>query len=350
MPYRVKLLLKNPSSETEYVAPTHREGTIASYNALPLEQNRMRFYLLTIPVHDIFPYAFIVRRQEDPIAGFQRLLNHSRAVDIAYYLDRSKGSIPTNIVVSAQPDARLTYDSRTKTLKYRRVPGSFLVLDGQHRLFGYGMTTKPHRVPVAIYENLSRRDEVRLFIDINTNQKSVPAALLLDIKQLAETETAMETRLRELFDALNTSPDSALNGLLSASASISGKLSRVAFQRSMTPVLENSVVRSLPPEQQYKLVKHYFNALESALAKPNLLGRAVYFDGFCQLFEEVLNASVTRYGNCKQSSLEQVVAPLAGVDLTQISTEGGTKLTRTRVASILKQVLATKPRVTEDML
>ena len=56
------------------------------------------------------------------------------------------------------------------------------------------------RVPVVVYNGLSRTDETRLFIDINTKQRPVPPQLLLDIKRLAEIEDSSEITLREIFD------------------------------------------------------------------------------------------------------------------------------------------------------
>ena len=167
----------------------HQEGSTASYPALRMEQNNQRFYFTTIPKADIFPFCYVADRNEDPAKGFQRVLDINRAKDIARYLDESRGSIPTNVVLSAQADAEIRYDGKAKTLKFKRFPKSFLVLDGQHRLYGYGLTQKDHRVPVSIYEGLSKQEEVALFIDINTTQRGVPAALLLDIKYLAERES-----------------------------------------------------------------------------------------------------------------------------------------------------------------
>src|SRR5580700_4418019 len=76
----------------------------------------------------------VAGRQEDPKEGFQRRLDYQRARDIARYLDDSVGSIPTNIVLSAQPEAEVQYNSKSKLIKFRRLPKGFLVLDGQHRL------------------------------------------------------------------------------------------------------------------------------------------------------------------------------------------------------------------------
>ena len=189
----------------------------SSFQAIPLTQNEHRFYFCTIPVDELFPYCFVARRQEDAASGFQRSLSLDRANDIAQYLSAGKGSIPTNVVLSAQAEAALKYSSSSKVLSFFKVERAFLVLDGQHRLWGYSKCSKKHRVPVAIYQNLSRAEEAKLFVDINTNQRGVPAALLLDIKQLAEIETAKESILRSLFDRLNTDAKSAMLGRLSPS-------------------------------------------------------------------------------------------------------------------------------------
>lgn len=152
-----------------FVKPKDKIGSIASYPAMKFVQNQHSIYLATIPVEDIFPFSFVTRRTDDAIQGFQRNLSEERALDIARYLDDSYGSIPTNIILSAQDLSNFGYSSRTKTIKFKRSPNSFLVIDGQHRLYGYGLTKKGHRVPVAIYQGLSRKEEASLFIDINTN-------------------------------------------------------------------------------------------------------------------------------------------------------------------------------------
>src|SRR5205085_1280055 len=110
-----------------------------------------------------------------PEQGFQRTLSEVRADDISRYLSSGNGSIPTNVVLSAQPSAEFAYNPRSKTISFSRVERAFLVLDGQHRLWGYSKSPVKHRVPVAIYDGLTRSEEAKLFIDINTNQRGVPA-------------------------------------------------------------------------------------------------------------------------------------------------------------------------------
>ena len=328
--------------------PTDSE--IASYPAMLLTQNKHKFYLATLPVEDVFPFSFVSRRDADSIAGFQRTLSESRAADIARYLDNSQGSIPTNVVLSAQPEAELEYNSKTKTIKFKRAPKSFLVIDGQHRLFGYGQTKKKHRVPVAIYEGLSRKEEAALFIDINTNQRGVPAALLLDIKQVAEQESATEARLRGLFDRLNRDANSPFNGRLSPAASVRGKISRVTFNRAVKEIAELPVMLQLSEEKSYTLLTNFFRALERRLRDTELLFKSVYFEAFCALFDEITRISYAKHRNYKLESLEDVLAPLANIDLASVLTGGKTKITKASILPALKHSVSGQIDAHDDMV
>jgi len=272
-----------------------------------MEQNNQKFYFTTMPKADIFPFCYVADRNEDPAKGFQRVLDITRAKDISKYLDESRGSIPTNIVLSAQPEAEFKYDSSKKTLKFKRCPKSFLVLDGQHRLYGYGLTQKDHRVPVAIYEGLSKQAEVALFIDINTTQRGVPAALLLDIKHLAERESVEEAQLREMFDAIGSQTDSPLYGLTSASQSARGRIARPSFNKAVQPLIRIAVMEQLPREKRFELFKNYLRAVDQTLADPKLLRIAAYFESFCAIFDEVLRLSRERHSNYKLESLAKVL-------------------------------------------
>lgn len=337
---------------TKSTATKSNKGQTASYPAMPLVQNGQRFFLLSIPVEDLFPYCFVTRRLEDPIEGFQRSLSDERANAIARYLENSKGSIPTNVVLSAQADAGLSYRSGAKTLKFQRVPKAFLVLDGQHRLYGYSRTSPKLglRVPVAIYENLSRKDEAALFIDINTTQRGVPASLLLDIKQLAEREEVQETALRYLFDGLKSDPASPLNGKLSSAEAVRGKLSRVTFNRGAKEIIENPVAMKLGPSKQLELVRNYFSAIEKSLGDASLLFKSVYFDAFCSLFSEVLRLSFSKYRNYKPDSLASVLAPLKNVDISTLAIGGKTKLTRSSILPVLVTAISGQVEVSDDMV
>lgn len=314
-----------------------------SYPALLLRQNRHRFYFATIPVDDLFPICFVARRDENPQAGFQRALNEARADDIAKYLASGAGSIPTNIVLSAQGEADLQYSRRTKTISYERVRKAFLVLDGQHRLWGYSKCKIRHRVPVAIYQNLTRAEETRLFIDINTNQRGVPAALLLDIKKLAHLESEREGTLRDLFDRLNKDAHSPLAGKLSASKSLSGKISRVTFNRAVGAAITTGILSEMEADERYRLVLNYLTAFEAELDDKKYLVRSAYFEAMVELLDEVVRATVNKAGNAKKESLQDTIRPLAKLDYG-----GGT--TKKAIASLMQATLRKRLQISGEML
>ncbi len=316
-----------------------------SYPALLLTQNKHRFYFSTIPVDDLFSNCFVARREEDPQQGFQRALSENRAEDISKYLAAGGGSIPSNVVLSAQPEANLSYNTRSKTISFDRVERAFLVLDGQHRLWGYAKCRAKHRVPVAIYEGLSRAEEAKLFIDINTNQRGVPAALLLDIKQLAEIESEKESLLRAFFDRLQSDPHSALSGKLSPSKSTPHRISRVAFNRSIGTALSSEVVRPLATEDIYRLIRNYINAFEAELPDKATLTKANYFEATFEMFDEIVRATMSSHGNVKQPSLQDTIRTVAKLDYS-----GRGKLTKKGYTDVMQAAFRKGVALSADML
>jgi len=314
-----------------------------AYPALLLTQNNRRFYFATIPIDDLFPYCFVSRRDEDPKEGFQRTLNAARADDIARYLAAGSGSIPTNIVLSAQPAAQLQYSRRTKSVSFVRIKRAFLVLDGQHRLWGYSRSRVKHRVPVSIYEGLSRSDEARLFIDINTNQRGVPAALLLDIKKLAQIESERESLLRSLFDNLNKDTKSPLAGKLSASKSLAGRISRVTFNRALSTALDGGILADMEDEERCRLILNYLNAFDAELEKKKLLLRSAFFEAIFDLFDEVVRVTVNATGNAKKEALQDTIRPLAKVDYSG-------QTTKKAILTLMQTALRKSLRISGDML
>ena len=95
--------------------------------------------------------------------------------------------------------------------EFHDVPKAFLILDGQHRVYGFALAKSELRIPVVIYNGLSLLNESRLFIDINTKQKPVPNELLLDIRKLAEYQEDTDRRLLgQIYDTFNSEFDSPL--------------------------------------------------------------------------------------------------------------------------------------------
>ena len=284
------------------------------YTTLKIEQNGHFVYVTTIPIDELFDYCVVERRHENPIDGFQRRLNRSRAEEISEYLNTEGNSIPINIVLSAQPEAEFRHIRENKGLSFKRVPGAFVILDGQHRMWGYQMCAARHRIPVAIYEGLSRADEVRLFVDINTKHQGVPKALILDVKGLAGSETDEERLLRELFDRLNTDPESPLCGKLSAAQTSSGKLSRSSFNTAVIRAIRGDSMRRVTSrDKQYELVLKFLRAFHEELEEKSLLFKRHFFSAIFDLFDEIVKKAKKEHGSVTPASLKSIIQPICNL-------------------------------------
>lgn len=278
------------------------------YSVSLVSQGRHQFYTLTMPSDILAETCVVTTRKEDPAEGFQRELDRKRAMEIAHYIDEELGTIPSSIVLSAQASAELMIVGRGKTLEFTNTPGAFLILDGQHRVYGFSLAKTALRVPVVIYNGLSRREETRLFIDINTKQKPVPSQLLLDIKQLADIESESEELLRAVFDKFNQKQKSALSGYMSPSEAAKNKITRVTFNHAMRPLLSLFPGRS--DDEIYKIVNAYLLAVSSEIAKKTaspLLNKPVVFRAFMALFKSVAQRVVDKFGSDYTASNFQIV-------------------------------------------
>jgi DGQHR domain-containing protein len=270
-----------------------------------------------MPTDVLAKCCYVTTRNEDPQAGFQRVLDKRRAQEIADYVDSGKGTIPGSIILSAQPDAALTPLVRGKTIEFTFAPKAFLVLDGQHRVYGFSLASSALRVPVVVYSGLTPTEEARLFIDINTKQRQVPNELLLDIKQLAQRENERDVLLRETFDLFANDSASALLGLMSPAARQSNKISRVTFNLALKSTL--SVFASPTPESVYQITNAYLSAFTDVLAKLNLghrLTAPAVFRAIMETFPEVARISAAQHGKTFTKARFAAVLQPIGSQLT----------------------------------
>ena len=281
------------------------------YAARLITQGAHRFFTLTLPSDLLAETCVVDTREAKPIDGFQRLLDQKRAQDIADYIDDGFGTIPCSIVLSAQPKAELQYNGENQTITFKRVPGAFLILDGQHRVYGFHLAKAKLRVPVVIYNNLKKSEEARLFIDINTKQRPVPNELLLDIKRLAETETEVESLSRDVFDLFSNGEDSPLRGLKSPSSRSQGKLSRVTFNTALKPIF--STFGESDPDFVYETLRNYVTVWTSHLRQIDEdleVTSPTLFRAIMLLFPSIAERVAARFGNkYSKTNFETIMSP-----------------------------------------
>ncbi len=313
--------------------------SIVKFNALECTQNNQTFLLTILPNDILKEVCFVSRRDEDPIKGFQRSLNESRARDIAKYLDNLNGVIPSALILSAQPNAKLNYDKKSSQIRFETHQNSFMVLDGQHRLYGLIKAEKTYQMPVIIFNDLNATKEVTLFIDINTTQKGVPTTLLLDIKNLSGRETKKEDLQRQLFDKLNT--DSVLAGLLSPAKSKVGKITRVSFNQATNELFENGFFHNKDIETIFRGVKNFLQAAEivfmNSKSEKAKLTNSILFRAIFAIFNEVVDKCLRNYSDFKVESIVNILDPISKINFDGYT--GTSNATYSKVVSDMRKEL-----------
>lgn len=290
------------------------EYEVKSYTFSLITQGRYKFYSLTIPSDILGETCFVTSRFDDPLEGFQRRLDERRAQEIADYIDNGFGTIPNAVVLSAQPEAELTVKKGGRALTLKMHPKAFLVLDGQHRVWGYKLAKSHLRVPVVIYTELSKKEETRLFIDINTKQRPVPSELLLDIKQLADLESDTESLLRDLFNKFQSDSYSVLKGLLSPSERSKGKISRTTFNTGFQNIV--GILGNKDSDELYLIFNAYLAAFKDILSAANSaeeLTTPNIFKAIIAFFPEAASRVKDRYdGEYTSENFVEILRPVSG--------------------------------------
>ena len=315
--------------------------------AIQCEQNGYSFFQSVISSKQLLKLSFLLRRNENKSKGFQRILNKKRAQQIAKYLDSGEGSIPAPIIVSAQQESNFEFNHNS--IKFADSENIFLVLDGQHRLYGYQEAENDYQVPITVFTGLKLKQEVSLFIDINTNQRGVPSALLLDIKQLTERETPTEEVQRELFELLNK--DSSVAGLLAPTRSVSGKISRKTFNDATKEVIENGPFKGKQVDILYKGLKNYLSAAEVVLERSKSnnakLNKTVMFKSLLRLFNDVVDKTLDDSGNLKVEALIDTLDPISIIEFDDFS--GSNNTTISELTNSMKNEINKTKSINEDM-
>lgn len=312
-------------------------GTELRYAINLVRQGNHRFYTLTIPSHVLAACAFATSKDEDPQLGFQRVLDHKRAQDIANYVDAG-GTIPSAVVLSAQPESNFRSVDRSKTAAFNFGPHSFLIIDGQHRVFGYSKARTDIRVPVVIYDNLTKEYEARLFIDINTKQRPVPKELLLAIRSLAKNETDIDATLGQVFDLFHGDEKSALLGWTSSTKKAAHRIDRVTFNAGLRPHL--GLFDGKSSQQIYTIWNDFFQAVASGLSTKQVDGaiaKKTTFRAFCEIFPDVVQRVQDKYRS--KYTAENFSAVLSRVFTLASTNFSSPRMTITDLASEMKRKL-----------
>jgi len=150
------------------------------------------YYSFSIEPSKLLKIGYVLHRSKanaDMMPTYQRVIKKTRLQEVRKFVDNG-GFFPNSIIVSIDTRGRgLQFDpagprkdgttSRIGTLRLPKKYHSAYIIDGQHRLYGYSDSEKANKdcIPVVAFVDLSRPDQLQMFMDINENQKAVPKKL-----------------------------------------------------------------------------------------------------------------------------------------------------------------------------
>lgn len=201
-------------------------------NRVPAIKGKMGghvYYSFSIEPDRLLKIGYVLHRDDanrSMMPTYQRVIKKSRLDSVRKFVNAG-GYFPNSIVISIDaPKNGLRFDTKPAEgdsiaklgvlhlpKKYR----SAYIIDGQHRLYGYSDSeyASKNTIPVVAFENLSQEEQIRLFMEINENQKAVSknlrntlnADLLWTSDNFSERRKALRLRVAE---ELGESQESAL--------------------------------------------------------------------------------------------------------------------------------------------
>ena len=145
-------------------------------------QESPKILCVTLPGSWLLDHTTPSWRIVDPIVGFQRMVTESRAKQIAVAVLDQRHTFPNAIVLATDIDTIEVKNERINIPNDAR----FLVVDGQHRLWAQQFSGFSAQYGCFIHAGLSQEEMAKLFLEINENQKRVPASLRWDLTRLIQ--------------------------------------------------------------------------------------------------------------------------------------------------------------------
>jgi DNA sulfur modification protein DndB len=162
-------------------------------NSIPAIRGKMgghTYYSFSIEPEKLLKIGYVLHRNKANrklMPTYQRLIKKARLKSVQKFVDGG-GFFPNSIIINFNSN-RIRFEnantqvedaiSRVGVLTLPKTYRSAFIIDGQHRLYGYvnSKYKSTNTIPVVAFVNLDRAQQVKLFMQINENQKAVPKNL-----------------------------------------------------------------------------------------------------------------------------------------------------------------------------
>lgn len=199
---------------------------------VPAIQGKMggyTYYSFSIEPEKLLKIGYVLHRSEanqNMMPTYQRIIKKKRLQDVRSFINDG-GYFPNSIIISIDSNGKgLVFDqsstkidgtiSKIGILHIPKRYRSAYIIDGQHRLYGYSDSkyAASNTIPVVAFVDLERSEQIKLFMDINENQKAVPKSLrvtlnadmLWESPDFSEQRQALRSKIAQMLGEEPTSP------------------------------------------------------------------------------------------------------------------------------------------------
>lgn len=304
--------------------------------ALKCHQQDYEFFAFVLTAEQLAQISYVSSRQGKD--GYQRLLNPKRAEAIKRYIEAGN-TLPNNIILNFNNNENLQYNESTKMLTIPFVPKSAWVIDGQHRLYGADLLkdilltnhlARTYEFLVSAFVGLDVTNQAKIFVDINSYQEGVNKSLLYDLMNLFEIEDDNQesfyiSRASDIVNRLNSDPESPFFQKVSLTKDrIANMISQASFVDAIIihinkgGVLSHTNEYQFSLEEQYKILKNYFNAVRDILPdlwfnEKSILTKTTGFNALIAVLPTVFDQTVQKYKSFELEFVKKVMLPLRGL-------------------------------------
>lgn len=216
-------------------AGTKIKGMSGKVPAIKGKMGGLTYYTFLMEPENLLKIGYVLHRTnanndyEELLPSYQRLIKKERLKSVREFINNG-GFFPNSLIISI--DTRTPLDFQTAgpsingegmakagVLQLPQTYQSAYIIDGQHRLYGYSDSdhASNNTIPVVAFERLSKDKQLRLFMEINENQKAVSKSLrnILEIDIYNDSEDLTMRKkalLGRIGKRLGEDPRSPLHG------------------------------------------------------------------------------------------------------------------------------------------
>lgn len=177
---------------------------------------KKKYYMFSIEPHLLLKIGFILHRtraNKSEMPTYQRLLVPQRLKGISKFIEEG-GYFPNSIILNFSKNEQLQFEAAQRVedshsrLGILKIPNAYAIayiIDGQHRVYGYAQSEfkESNTIPVVAFYGLESAEQLKIFMDINENQKAVSPTLRMTLeKDLYWDAERADSRIKALRSAI----------------------------------------------------------------------------------------------------------------------------------------------------